>query len=264
MIRRKYGEGWVLITQPSHAFLSSKIMNFWGNENFGSIAPRDDVMLAIREHDCGWEKMDSAADLNPGNGYPRSFMEMRSESQFEIWSECFERHQSKHPYACALIALHFFEFNERNISRNPGNKAAVSLREKIREFLCQSLGTSIGEGSLNGYLPSDMRINLRFLQVGDMISLALCHGSKSSTIREVPINYLGDTTEVTLLSEDGLNYTISPNPFSQDSLRFDISGRKLEKKSFDAEAKLKDAFRRAGNETFDFSISSGVEGRSVA
>ena len=264
MIRRESGEGWVLITQPSHALLSSKIMKFWGNENFGSIAPRDDVMLAIREHDCGWEKTDSAADFNPENGYPRSFMEMRSKSQFEIWSECFERHRDKHPYACVLIALHFSEFNERNISRDPGNKAAVSLREKIREFLRQSLGTSVGEGSLNGYLPSDIRTNLRFLQVGDVMSLALCHGSRSSIIRDVPINYLGDTAEITLLSEDGLNYTISPNPFSQDSIRFDISGTKLEKKSFDAEAELKDTFRRAGNETFDFLISSGLEGRSVA
>lgn len=264
MIRRESDEGWALITQPNHAFLSSRIMDFWGNENFGSIAPRDEVMLAIREHDCGWEKTDSAADFNPENGYPRNFMEMRSESQFQIWSECFERHKGKHPYACALIALHFSEFNERNISRDPGNKAAVSLREKIRGFLRQSLGISIGEGSLNGYLPSDIRTNLKFLQVGDMISLALCHGSRSTTVRDVPINYLGDTTEIILLSEDGLNYTVSPNPFSRDSLRFDISGRKLEKKSFDAEAELKDAFRRAGNETFDLSISSRVGGRNVA
>ncbi len=264
MIRRESGEGWALITQPSHAFLSSKIMNFWGNENFAGIAPRDEVMLAIREHDCGWEKTDSAADFNSENGYPRSFMEMRSESQFEIWSECFERHRGRHPYAGALIALHFSEFNERNILRDPDNKAAVSLRGKIREFLRQGLGISIGEGSLNGYLPSDMRTNLRFLQVGDMISLALCHGSRSTIIRDVPINYLGDTTEIVLLSEDGLNYTISPNPFSQDSLHFDISGRKLQKRSFDAEAELEDGFRRAGSETFDFLISSGVEGRNVA
>lgn len=264
MIRRKSGEGWVLITQPNHAFLSSRIMNFWGNESFGSIAPKDEVILAIREHDCGWEKTDAAADFNPENGYPRSFMEMLSENQFEIWSECFEKYIDQHPYACALIALHFSEFNERNISRDPNNKAAVSLREKIREFLRRSIGVSVGEGSLNGYLPSDIRTNLRFLQVGDMISLALCHGSRSATIRDVPINYLGETAEMTLLSEDGLNYTVFPNPFSRDSLRFDISGRKLEKKSFGAEAELKDAFHRAGDETFDFSISSGVEGRNVA
>lgn len=264
MIRRESGEGWTLITQPNHAFLSSRIMNFWGNRNFESITPRDEVMVAIREHDCGWEKTDSIADFNPENGYPRNFMEMRTETQFEIWSGCFERHLGEHPYASVLIALHFSRFNERNISRDPDNKAAVSLREKIREFLRQSLGIRTGEGSLNGDLPVDIRTNLRFLQVGDRISLALCHGSRSVTIPDVPINYLGDTTEVTLFSEDGLNYTISPNPFSQDSLRFGISGRKLEKKSFGEEAELKEAFRRAGGETFDFSISSGVEGHDVA
>lgn len=264
MIRRESDEGWVLIAQPDHAFLSSRIMNFWGNEDFETITPGDKVMLAVREHDCGWEKTDSAADFNPENGYPRNFMEMRTESQFEIWSECFERHLGEHPYACALIALHFSEFNERNISRNPSDKAAVSLRNKIRGFLRRNLGIRVGEGSLNGYLPVDIRTNLRFLQVGDIISLALCHGTRSVTIRDVPVNYLGDTTEISLFSEDGFNYTVSPNPFSQDSLRFDISGRKLEKKSFGGEAELKEAFHRADGEIFGLSISSKVEGCNVA
>ncbi|MCY4379895.1 MAG: DUF3891 family protein [Candidatus Dadabacteria bacterium] len=264
MIRRESGEGWTLITQPSHAFLSSRIMNFWGNEDFETITPRDEVMLAIKEHDCGWEKTDSAADLNPRNGHPRNFMEMRPESQFEIWSECFERHVGEYPYACALIALHFSELNERTISKDPDNKAAVSLREKIGEFLHRSLGIRVGEGNPDGYLSADIRTNLRFLQVGDMISLALCHGSRSVTIPDVPINYLGDTVEIALSSEDGLNYTVCPNPFSRDSLYFDISGRKLGEKSFDAQAELKEAFHSAGFETFDFSISSGAEGRNVA
>ena len=264
MIRRESGEGWTLITQPSHAFLSSRIMNFWGNGDFEAITPADEVMLAIREHDCGWEKTDSAADLNMENGYPRNFMEMRPESQLEIWSECFERHLGGHPYACALIALHFSELNERTISRDPGSEAAVSLREKIREFLRRSLKIRVGEGNLNGYLPADIRTNLRFLQVGDIISLALCRGSRSVSIPAVPVNYLGDTAEIALSSEDGLNYTVRPNPFSRELLRFDVSGRKLGKKSFAAEAELEDAFRLARDETLDFSISSGAEGRNVA
>ena len=264
MIRREFDEGWLLIAQPDHAFLSSRIMSFWGNEDFETITPGDKVMLAIREHDCGWEKMDSVADFNPENGYPRNFMEMRTESQFEIWSECFEKHLGEHPYACALIALHFSEFNERNISRSPGDEAAVLLRNKIRGLLCRNLGIRAGEGSVNGNLPADIRTNLRFLQVGDIISLALCHGTRSVTIRDVPVSYLGDTTEINLFSEDGLNYRVSPNPFSQDSLRFDISGRKLEKKSFGEESELKEAFHRADSETFDLSISSKVEGSNVA
>jgi len=264
MIRREYGDGWVLITQPSHAFLSSRIMSFWGNESFESPKPEKEVVLAIREHDCGWEKVDSMPDLNPENGYPRNFMEMRSESQLEIWSECIERHMDEHPYACTLIALHFSEFNERNISRNPDNKAAVSLREKIREFLSKSIKVGVGEETLNEYLPSDIQTNLRFLQVGDIISLALCHGSRSVTIKDVPLDYLGDRTEITLLSEDGLNYTISPNPFSRDFLCFDLSGRRLERKSFGTEMELGDAFHRSDDEIFDFSISSGMEGRNVA
>ncbi len=264
MIRRESGSGWTLITQPHHAFLSSRIMNFWGNQDFEAVAPRDKVMLAIKEHDCGWEKTDSAPDLNPANLYPRNFMEMQPESRFEIWSECFERHAAEHPYACALIALHFSELNEKTVSKDPDNKAAVLFREKIRGFVRKSLGTETGEGSPDVCLGADIRINLRLLQVGDIISLALCHGSESLTIPDVPVNYLGDTVQIDLSSEDGLNYTVCPNPFSRDSLHFNISGRKLAKKSFNAQTELEKVFRSAGSETFDFSISSGTQKRNVA
>ena len=264
MIRRECDRGWILITQPGHAFFSSRIMSFWGNGDFEAISPADEVMLAIREHDCGWEKADAAADFNQQNGYPRSFTEMSPESQLEIWSECFERHVDGHPYACALIALHFSEFNKRTISRNPQSGSAVLLREKIREFLRRTLGADFSEDGLRGDIPADIRTNLRFLQVGDMISLVLCRGERSATIRDVPLNYSGATACVDLFSEDGLNYTISPNPFSRESLRFDISGRKLERKSFGSRGELENAFYRAGLETLDFSISSKVEGRNVA
>ena len=264
MIRRECGDGWILITQPSHAFFSSRIMSFWGNEDFEAPSPVDEVMLAIREHDCGWETTDGAADFNRRNGYPKNFTEMSPESQLEIWSQCFERYVDQHPYACALIALHFAELNERTISRNPDSSAAVLLRERIREFLCRTLRIDFSEHNPRENIPADIRTNLRFLQVGDMISLVLCRGERSATIRDVPLNYTGEMAQIELLSKDGLNYMVNPNPFSRESLRFDISGRKLERKSFETHSELENAFRRAGSQTLVFSISSKMEGRNVA
>ncbi len=255
MIRRESDDGWILIKQTSHAFLSFEIMSLWGNADFERIVPADEVMTAIKEHDCGWEKTDSSADFNSQNGYPRNFMEMSTESQFEIWSECFERHMDEHPYASLLIALHFRELNERTIWKNPGNESAVLFKKKIGKLLREKLGINASERDINGCLPLDIRTNLRLLQVGDIISLSLCHGSKSVTIPDVPVNYLGDTEEVAMVSEDGFNYTIRPNPFFRDVLRFEISGRNLGKRSFEEQSELRETFCAGYDEVLKFSIS---------
>ena len=257
MIRRESGEGWVLVTQHSHALLSFRMMNFWGNEKFSKIVPEDEVLTAVREHDCGWRETDSSVDFNPRNGFPRSFTEMRTGEQLAIWSDCFESHAESHPYASVLIALHFSRFNEKNIARDPGDAAALSLREKIGGFVSEKLGISPGGGDLNGRIPPDVRTNLRLLQVGDVMSLALCHGWRSLAIDDVPVNYSGDAVEIALESQDGLNYSISPNPFSENFLSFKVRGARLGKKSFDGHQELDDARGRAPGETLAFTVCAG-------
>lgn len=259
MIRRESEDGWILVAQHDHALLSFRIMSFWGNEKFSKIVPEEEVMTAVREHDCGWRKTDSSPDLNPRNGFPRSFTEMRTEEQFRIWSDCFESRAESRPYAAALIALHFSRFNEKNIARDPADPSALALRGKIGEFVFENLAVS-ADGDLNGGLPLDVRANLRLLQVGDVISLALCHGWRSLAIDDVPVNYAGDSVDVTLVSRDGLNYSISPNPFSGDFLSFELAGARLGRKSFGGREELAAAFSAAPVETLGFTIRAGGEG----
>lgn len=259
MIRRESGGGWILVTQHDHALLSFRIMNFWGNGKFSGIVPEDEVMTAVREHDCGWRRADSSVDFNPRNGFPRSFTEMRTGEQFRIWSDCFESRAESHPYASVLIALHFSRFNEKNIARNPDDAAALSLREKIGDFVSEKLGIRPGDGDLDGRLPPDVRTNLRLLQVGDVISLALCHGWRSLAIDDVPVDYSGAAVGMALESEDGLNYSVSPNPFSEKFLSFEVSGARLGKKSFVGRRELEDAYGRASGETLGFTLRAGGE-----
>ncbi len=254
MIRRESAGGWTLVTQRSHALLSFRIMSFWGNGKFSKIIPEDEVMTAVREHDCGWRAADSSVDFNPRNGFPRSFTEMRTEEQFGIWSDCFESHAESHPYASVLIALHFSRFNEKNIARNPDDAAALSLREKIAAFVSEKLGISPGDGDLNGRIPPDVMTNLRLLQVGDVMSLALCHGWRSLAVDDVPVNYSGDAVGMALESEDGLNYSVRPNPFSENFLSFEVPGAGLGKKSFGGRLELEDACSRASGETLAFTV----------
>ncbi|NIP31500.1 MAG: DUF3891 family protein [Candidatus Dadabacteria bacterium] len=255
MIRRETDNGWLLINQYDHSVLAYDIMKNWGNDQFADIIPQNEVLLAIKEHDCGWKKWDSRAWLNISNRFPKNFMEMYTNDQYKIWSESFEMHSGKNPYASALIALHFLKFNNQTLIKNPDNRTSLILKNKINWFVSKMLDINFTSEEINGLLPSDVGVNLKFLQFGDIISLTLCHGWASTRIEEVPVNYHGKEVIVDLISEDGLNFKVKPNPFSKDKLYFEISAKELNEKEFNTQEKLDEAFSNSKEVRLSFSIS---------
>ncbi|MEQ9619342.1 MAG: DUF3891 family protein [Deltaproteobacteria bacterium] len=256
MIRREYNNGWILITQYDHAVLAGSIMSNWGNERFSRPEPLDEVLFAVREHDCGWKSWDSSPKINPENGYPANFMEMEPEDQSGIWSSSYESHSKSHPYASSLIALHFARFNQKILSREPSNDAANNLKREINEFVADNLDTAASGLKPNG-IPEQVKINLRIVQIGDIISLSLCHGWDSMKIAAAPINYKGETVDLKLESKDGFNYVISPYPFSKPLISCRIMGKRLDRKSFASDRELRRYLESARTESLDFTIRKG-------
>lgn len=255
MIRRDVNNSWILISQNDHAHLSYEIMKNWGNDQFEQIFPADEVLTAIREHDCGWKEWDKRPVLNKENEYPKNFMEMDVKDQYVIWKNSFENLSENHNYASALVALHFSKFNNKSLTRNPDNRTAKILKNEINEFVSEKLNIKNNKKKSNGFLPMDVRINLRFLQIGDIISLALCHGWNSTVIENVPINYRNDSINLNISSEDGYNYSVSPNPFSENDLNFDIVGKKLPSRKFRSQEDLDKDFDKAREQILRFSIT---------
>ncbi len=256
MIRRDANGGWILITQHDHALLAGSVMRYWGNELFSRPEPFDEVLFAIGEHDCGWTKWDSRPKVNPENGYPANFMEMETGDQSEIWRRSFESHSGSHPYASSLIALHFAKFNRNVLRRDPSIVPAINLRNEMENFLADKLGTDAANPDLSA-VPGDVRINLRLLQAGDIISLAVCHGWEKRDITDVPLDYEGSVVDLKMQSGDGFNYTVSPYPFSEPLIEFQIRGRKLDRKSFSGDEELRRCLESAEIEILDFTIRKG-------
>jgi hypothetical protein len=255
MIRREEKEGWFLINQHDHAALSRQIMNYWGNEAFEPPDPQDEVLFAIIEHDNGWKEWDTSPKVNTQTGYPMNFMEMDFPDQKTIWTSSFRRFSEDHPYASALIALHFRVFNEKIIDKNEGNSEAKRLNFEMNKFIAASLNLKFSNSGLLP-LPKKAKINLRLLQVGDIISLALSHGWPSIEIDAVPLNYKGTAFRLKLTSSDGKNYIINPYPFSQDTLRFQIIGKRLNQKRFNSDDELRQILNECDIEALELSIKS--------
>jgi hypothetical protein len=256
MIRRETEDGWVLISQHDHGILAGDIMKYWGNERFSRPEPSGEVLLAINEHDHGWVEWESSITVNPENGYPTNFMEMKSKNQSEIWSRSYENNSENHPYASSLIALHFDRFNRKLLERNPSDKSALSYKREMENFLAEHLDDFSCDSNTED-VPPDININLRLLQVGDIISLALCHGWTDRVMQDVPLDYEGSVADMNLNTADGFNFTIAPYPFSIPLLEVSVRGRRLRRKSFSSDEELRKCLESAEWITLDFTIGKG-------
>lgn len=255
MLRRECAEGWFLIAQHDHSQLAYEVMKSWGAQGFYVPERFDEVSFAIREHDCGWSEWDRAPRVNPCNRFPASFMEMDSSDQVAIWERCFTLYSDTHPYASALIALHFSVFNERNLAKDPGNRAAKGLRERIRRMVRDKVDIALGEPLSLASLPKPVRSDLRLLQIGDIISLALCHGWRSRRIDHTPVDPPTENCALHMSSQDGFNYRISPYPFREAEMRVQVPGRRLSRRDFGDGGELRREVERASVEALIFTIT---------
>lgn len=246
MIRRDIENGWILITQKDHSVLSGQIMKHWGNNKFKTPEPYDEVLLAVTEHDSGWEQWEKQPQLNPENNYPKNFLEMNYSDQVAIWKRSFDKYKIEHPYASALIALHFDKFNTSIAKKNP---QALKLKNDIKKFVTENLGLD------NETLSADIIKNLKFLQIGDIISLALCHGWRSSQLDEIPYRLNGGKTSMLLESGDGFNYKIFPYPFSSVPVNVSVRGRILNKKTYRNNDEFIEAYENGTSTYLNFSIT---------
>jgi len=253
MIRREDTDGWFLINQNDHAALSGEIMTFWGNSTFTTPDPKAEVLFAIRYHDNGWLEWDSTPKIYTESSYPMNFMEMDFQDQEEIWRRCFRRYSLEHPYASALIALHFNRFNQKIIDKNHGNKEAQKLKIEMNEYVQNSLKINLSNEK-NNQLPNRDKVNLRLVQVGDIISLALCHGWEKIEIDDVPLSYNGKSLKLRLESKDGRCFRLTPYPFSENPLKFEVRGRKLKQKRFSNDEEFREVLEDCKYEEIDLSI----------
>lgn len=251
MIRRETDKGWILIAQTDHSILSAEIMEFWGNSDFNPPFPKEEVLFAIREHDNGWKEWEMHPKINSTDKYPINFIEMDYKDKAQIWRRSFLRYSKEHPYASSLIALHFDKFNTNVYKKN--NYAARILKYEIREFVIKNLNlTDTDTPNLNNQIIN----NLRFVQVGDLISLAICHGWKSIQIDEIPFGKNGTKISLKLESEDSYNYAVKPYPFSKHPLKVSTKAKEISKKTFKNNSEFQQTLKQCVNKNIEFTITN--------
>ena len=97
MLKTKQDDEWWLITQPAHAELAGQMAAHWGNDTFASPGHfatsthpdrlKQEVLLAIAEHDNGWWEWEADPALSPDNALPQGLAEVvaNPEHGMERW-----------------------------------------------------------------------------------------------------------------------------------------------------------------------------------
>jgi hypothetical protein len=241
------GDGTALvITQPSHAWLSGQLARAWGNERFGTVTPREAACLAAEQHDLGWTERDLLPLLDPETGWPRSFMAMPLPVHLALWSAAPARMLAQSRYAALLVSAHGHAlYARRDLEAAPPGEAEAIQRflheqEAVQDDLLRSLRA---DPALAPHTASEaVRRNQRLLWTWDGLSLALLLGWAPHAQTHVPA---ASGEEDLQLEEVGpRRFTVSPWPFAVEELAVSCEGRLLAERAADEE-ELRAALERA-------------------
>jgi hypothetical protein len=222
MIVRPHGSAQLLVTQPDHAALAGRIMEYWVADAFAAAPRRTDILLAIAEHDNGWREVDAAPLIDAETGRVLDFIHAPDAVRQGVWPRGVER-LAHAPYAAALVAQHAIEIYAR-YRPAPAWQSFFSGLEAARERHLQRASVGL----------EDLRRDYLFVRAGDVISLTFCTGWRD----EQPIG-----SEYVVRARDN-ELVVTPDPFDGRTVPIETAAVEVPAAPFTSAANALDAFKR--------------------
>jgi hypothetical protein len=239
MVLRELNERAVLcIGQPGHAWLSAQIARAWGNGLFPGPWPREEVLLAVEQHDIGMAAWDAEPTLNPETGLPHSFLELPLETHLAMWTRAPGLALTQSRWAGLLVSMHGTHLYGGRAGE-PGVAEFLDAQTDLQRSLISSLGISEAQA----------RQAQRLLAAWDWASLAMCMKRLPTTLQSEPPVRVG-------IGRREAEVTFAPWPFATDSVRIAVEGRVIEER-FDDQDAMRAALARAPWRTLGFTLTPG-------
>lgn len=265
MLKAHVGNETWLVQQPHHAQVSGFLAAHWGNAS-GFARPghypgathserwRDEVVLAIAEHDNGWWETEAMPRISDQDGLPVGVGEAAPPTQeneftpwitggFSRWRTGIERLAETHPYAALLTSLHaywlyavvfddltpedadhlrHFVFGAPAVA-----EGLVTDPEATRSFLIEQADLHENLKCRLAKIPElaglirveHLQPHLRLLQLLDSMSLMLAlNDGDRHQLPHVPRSSWHDRVELTWTRIGSRTIEIDPYPFDIDGL----------------------------------------------
>jgi hypothetical protein len=249
MLYRTIDQDRICITQPTHAWVSGQLAQVWGNEQFGSLEPRQAVCLGAEQHDIGWATWEAAPTLNLAKGYPHSFNEIPPETHTRLWADAKHLALPMGRYVALLVSRHGTGLYERftHWQDSPSStrivEAFLSQEKAFQQQLIQQLEQDPAYAP--HVTPAALTRNQRLVATLDALSLAICMGvTQPHSVAQVPTATGETTLTLTPIDNDPTRITIAPWCFQSNPVTVVFEGRIL-KQPFSDEPTMRDALAEA-------------------
>jgi hypothetical protein len=166
VIVREKENSFVMVRQHDHARVSGDVAAAWKAAFFPGPERRDEVVLAVREHDRGWIGLDETPVWNDRIQAPYTFMDYPLRLKTVFYQKGVDEVEQQSPYAALLCSLHYTSF-----FRHVSEPAALDyVREETARQQRLRQETGIAGSASENILP----LHLDVLQFCDHLSLYLC------------------------------------------------------------------------------------------
>lgn len=261
MLHRDYDNGYLLISQPAHAWVSGQLASAWGNEAFGDIHPRLEVVLAAQQHDIGWLTWEANPTLNPVTGRPRTFLELPTLEHVSVWEPAGPLALVYGPYVALLVSMHGTGLYQRHdFARDSEEEAIVARRfiangaafeERMLQHLVQS------ERYAQYSDPDTLSRNRRLVAVWDALSLMVCGGVQSERrLDNVPA--AGEALSISMVPDSAHPnvLTVEPWPFTSHAVRLTCPARLLHG-TFTDQTEMRQAIEQSSWHSIEIDLIAG-------
>jgi hypothetical protein len=232
MVHREQSNDVLIITQPSHAWISGQIAREWGNTAFGDFAPRAEVELAAELHDLGFAKWEQEPTLDESTGLPHTFMSMPLRRHLEIWTDGIHAMTDYGRYPALLVSMHYTWLAQKHPHYESGEHAMLvqDFLETQSAYQCFAFASLRNDPVYAAAAGEDaFTRNRRLISLWDWLSLLICMGKREpERIPEVPMaNGLGELV-LQPIEKDSSQYTLAPWPFKRESVKLICEAKQLE------------------------------------
>lgn len=166
MIIQKKETEWEIVKQHDHAYVSWQAAMNWHPSFFPYNLRREEVLIAIRNHDRAWIPLDEKSRWNEEEGEPYGFTTYPLEDKLVAYRKGIDEAEEMSDYAALLCSMHYSSFFSEKES-NP---------DSIKQFLKDEMQrrTNIYAHLKNELTNEEVREHLKMLQFGDDLSLYIC------------------------------------------------------------------------------------------
>ncbi len=176
----------LLVFQHDHALLAGRLASAWRAEFIAHRDRRSEVLEAVALHDAGWQEADARGVFDTSTGRPASVLSLPLKAYPPIWGSSIEQAARRGPLAGYLVASHFVAIHSAVLEKmgrpseiDPEGQAALQAFKEEAERTIARFAEGISSSPISPPFPlaeGALENDLRFLQLNDILSLALCGG----------------------------------------------------------------------------------------